>query len=130
MSDEQVRKYALHVEDDKDFRDMLYRWLTRQGYDVIQASNLQDANGHILRRQYDLYISDGSFPLVHEGQEDITAGEKFYRSLRESRPDKFNFVFISSSTNLADLASQEGIIFMDKTSISRGDFLAYLESLR
>ena len=75
-------KSALYVEDDATLRRMLADYIKNSGYDVTQADNLQDAVAHAQRQRFDVYITDGSFPLTHGVHEASGAGLKLYDKIK------------------------------------------------
>jgi CheY-like chemotaxis protein len=54
--------YLLVVEDDADARDMLCRFLSRSGHEVVGVQNGRDALSSILNRTPDLIVLDLLMP--------------------------------------------------------------------
>jgi DNA-binding response OmpR family regulator len=58
---------VLVVEDDDSVRLMLQEGLLRDGFEVVVASNVRDALGHIAAQTFDVLLSDLHLPLAGDG---------------------------------------------------------------
>ena len=57
----------LVVEDDDSVRMMLQEGLQRDGFEVVAASNVSDALGHIAAQNFDVLLSDLHMPSAGDG---------------------------------------------------------------
>jgi len=71
---------VLVVEDDDAVRTMLQEVLQRDGFEVVAASNVRDALGHIVGRPFDVLLSDLHLPLAGDGFTLVSA-------MRHTHPD-------------------------------------------
>jgi CheY-like chemotaxis protein len=69
----------LIIDDHDEFRRMLNRMLTQEGYDVVEASNGEEGIRHYREGQIDLVITDVFMPVM-EGTETVI-------KLKEMDPD-------------------------------------------
>ena len=76
---------VLVVEDDDAVRTMLQEVLQRDGFEVVAASNVRDALGHIVGRPFDVLLSDLHLPLAGDGFTLVSA-------MRHTHPDALTVV--------------------------------------
>jgi CheY-like chemotaxis protein len=75
----------LVVEDDDSVRLMLREGLQRDGFEVVAASNVPDALGHIASQPFDVLLSDLHMPLAGDGFTVVSA-------MRHTHPNAVTFV--------------------------------------
>jgi ActR/RegA family two-component response regulator len=76
---------VLVVEDDDSVRLMLQEGLQRDGFEVVVASNVRDALGHITAETFDVLLSDLHMPLAGNGFTLVSA-------MRHTHPDALTVV--------------------------------------
>jgi DNA-binding response OmpR family regulator len=76
---------VLVVEDDDSVRMMLQEGLQRDGFDVVVASNVRDALGHIAAENFDVLLSDLHLPLAGDGFTLVSA-------MRHTHPDALTVI--------------------------------------
>ena len=118
----QSDRKALIVEDDKRFTEFVSAYLTAASYSPTTVHTLEAATSYSER--FDIYVSDGSFPLREGMQPDRDAGMRFYGHVTEHHPNS-RFVFYSSNDDLETLCQKQGIDFVRKDD--PGKLRKYLE---
>lgn len=76
---------VLIVEDDDAVRMMLQEGLQRDGFEVVVASNVRDALGHIAAEKFDVLLSDLHLPLAGDGFTLVSA-------MRHTHPDALTMI--------------------------------------
>jgi ActR/RegA family two-component response regulator len=76
---------VLVVEDDDSVRLMLQEGLQRDGFEVVTASNVRDALGHIAAESFDVLLSDLHLPLAGDGFTLVSA-------MRHTHPDALTVI--------------------------------------
>jgi DNA-binding response OmpR family regulator len=76
---------VLVVDDDDSVLMMLREGLQRDGFEVVTASNVRDALGHIASESFDVLLSDLHLPLAGDGFTLVSA-------MRHTHPDALTVV--------------------------------------
>jgi ActR/RegA family two-component response regulator len=79
------KRKVLIVEDDEAVRTMLREGLSRDDFEVIEATNVRDALKHIATDTFDVLLSDLHMPLAGDGFTVVSA-------MRHTHPDALTFV--------------------------------------
>ncbi len=117
-------KIALHVEDNLNFQALVEVYLKDAGFDVVQTDNFEDAEAHIRRQPFDVYVLDGQFPLRQGSQDQDGSGIELYDKIREMR-SPVNCIILSGS-DLRRECDERGIRFMYKGTFDDKTFTEYL----
>src|SRR6202158_5507349 len=98
---------VLVVEDDDSVRLMLQEGLQRDGFEVVTASNVRDALGHIAAESFDVLLSDLHLPLAGDGFTLVSA-------MRHTHPDALTVIlsgYPAVEEAMAAILSQADEIF-------------------
>ena len=76
---------VLVAEDDDSVRLMLQEGLQRDGFEVVVASNVREALGHIAAETFDVLLSDLHLPLAGDGFTLVSA-------MRHTHPDALTVI--------------------------------------
>lgn len=120
-------KTALHVEDSPSVQALVEVYLTDAGFDVVQTDNFEDAEAHIRRQSFDVYVFDGQFPLRRGSQDQDGSGIELYDKVREMR-SPVNCIILSGS-DLRQECDKRGIEFMYKGTFDGKALLNYLSRI-
>jgi len=118
-----MEKRILYVENEDSIYKMLSRLL--KNYDLKRAPNLEDALDVIQKEDFNLYISDGNYPLK-KGESAVYAWKSFYDKLIKIRPNA-NFVLYTGNPDTKKAAEALNIKAFNKTDIS--EFVDYVKEI-
>ena len=105
---------VLIVEDDDAVRSMLQEGLQRDGFEVVAASNVRAALGHIAAETFDVLLSDLHMPLAGDGFTLVSA-------MRHTHPDALTVIlsgYPAVDEAMSAILSQADEIFAKPIRIS------------
>jgi len=115
---------ALVVDDESSVRSLVARLLARNGYDVAQAADGEEALLQLERETFDLVLCDVRMPKLN--------GRALFAAIRSRRPDlAASFILMTGDTlsaDVADFAAEHRIPLLTKpfTAKELDDVLAKL----
>ncbi|PIC56015.1 DNA-binding response regulator [Sporosarcina sp. P12(2017)] len=92
-----MKQTIMVVEDDKMIRNLILIYLKKNGYDVLEASDGEEAKAVFLEHQPCLIILDLMLPKV--------SGEEFYTWIREQKHNEVSVIMLSAKVRIDDRIS-------------------------
>ncbi|MFD1929597.1 response regulator transcription factor [Sporosarcina siberiensis] len=92
-----MKQTIMVVEDDKMIRELILIYLKKNGYEVVEASDGEEAKTVYLEHQPCLIILDLMLPKV--------SGEEFYEWLREQEQNSVSVIMLSAKARIDDRIS-------------------------
>jgi len=117
------QKKILYAEDDAIFHSVISHRLEGIGVDI--APNLEEAVNLASKTDYDLFVSDGTYPLTKGGEVDKTAWRKFYEYL-SSNKRSMEFILFSGDMDAIKDAKSLGIKAYSKLDLKM--FIEYIKN--
>jgi len=119
------KKHVLYVEDSEKWQRAVGNELRDEyGAKVTIAGNLEDALKLVEKNEYDLYITDGNYPLTKNDFPEDTAWEGFCKAVNKKNSEA-QILLLTSDPNLGKKAGKVGAEYIGKTEYKKLD--AYLE---
>lgn len=92
-----VKQTIMVVEDDKMIRELIVIYLKKSGYEVVVASDGEEAKAIFLKHQPCLIILDLMLPKI--------SGEAFYEWMREQEQNHISVIMLSAKARIDDKIS-------------------------
>ena len=113
----------LHVEDRESIIGAFkISFQDKNKFNFKCATNLEDALSIIQKEDFDVYVTDGSYPLNKSGREDY-AWPKFYENLMKIKPDAK--VILLSANEFSSIP--KNITYFNKTDLDK--CVKYIEGM-
>lgn len=103
------KKKILYAEDDESISRMNKRILG-SNYEVMHSSNLEDALLNLGKSDFDLVLSDGTFPYKSKELPSKNSWELLYNAVRK----KGDIPFVLYSSNMDAINKVEALMHSDK----------------
>ena len=104
----------LYVDSEENYREMMKHCFSEFG--VTAVSNLEDALNAAREKNFDVYISDSSYPMKEGEHPTLNIWKKFYEELTGIK-GKAPFILYSEYLNLIAEAESLGIKAFNKSDI-------------